>query len=70
MQAASKNLRPVSLELGGKSPNIIFDDAKIDDAVNGSMYSGFILHKVKCVLRVSRLFVQESIYDEFMDEFR
>lgn len=66
MQAASKNLRPVSLELGGKSPNIIFDDANLEDAVNGSMFGIFFGQGQVCASG-SRMFVQESIYDEFME---
>lgn len=68
MQAASKNLRPISLELGGKSPNIIFDDASIEDAVNGSMLGIYFAQGQVCAAG-SRMFVQESIYDEFMDAF-
>ncbi len=68
MQAASKNLRPVSLELGGKSPNIIFDDANIEDAVNGSMFGIYFAQGQVCAAG-SRMFVQESVYDKFMDAF-
>ena len=68
MQAASKNLKPVSLELGGKSPNIIFDDANIEDAVNGSMFGIYFAQGQVCAAG-SRLFVQESVYDKFMDSF-
>ncbi|WP_179295493.1 aldehyde dehydrogenase family protein [Bacillus sp. FJAT-45350] len=68
MQSASKNLKPVSLELGGKSPNIVFDDADIDNAVNGSMFGIYFAQGQVCASG-SRLFVQESIYDKFMDAF-
>lgn len=68
MQAASKNLRPVSLELGGKSPNIIFDDATIDDAVNGSLFGIYFAQGQVCAAG-SRMLVQDSIYDKFMDAF-
>lgn len=68
MQAASKNLKPISLELGGKSPNIVFDDASIDNAVNGSMFGIFFAQGQVCASG-TRLFVQESIYDRFMESF-
>ena len=68
MQAASKNLRPVSLELGGKSPNIIFADANFEDAVNGSMFGIYFAQGQVCAAG-SRMFVQESVYDKFMDAF-
>ncbi|WP_042349582.1 aldehyde dehydrogenase family protein [Bacillus massiliigorillae] len=68
MQSASKNLKPVSLELGGKSPNIVFDDANLENAVNGSMFGIFFAQGQVCASG-TRLFVQESIYDKFMDSF-
>ncbi|MFU2016615.1 aldehyde dehydrogenase family protein [Peribacillus butanolivorans] len=68
MQAATKNLKPVSLELGGKSPNIVFDDAILEDAVNGAMFGIYFAQGQVCASG-SRLFVQESIYDKFMDLF-
>lgn len=68
MQAASHNLRPVSLELGGKSPNILFEDANIENAVNGSLFGIYFAQGQVCAAG-SRLFVQDSIYDKFMDSF-
>jgi len=68
MQAASKNLKPISLELGGKSPNIVFDDANIENAVNGSMFGIFFAQGQVCASG-TRLFVQDGIYDTFMDSF-
>ncbi|HWO97919.1 MAG TPA: aldehyde dehydrogenase family protein [Bacillus sp. (in: firmicutes)] len=68
MQAASKNLKPVSLELGGKSPNIIFEDASLEDAVNMSAFGIYFAQGQVCAAG-SRLFVQESVYDRFMDMF-
>ncbi|WP_026566025.1 aldehyde dehydrogenase family protein [Bacillus sp. UNC41MFS5] len=68
MQAASKNLKPISLELGGKSPNIVFDDANIENAVNGSMFGIFFAQGQVCASG-TRLFVQDGIYDKFMDSF-
>ncbi|MFC7392959.1 aldehyde dehydrogenase family protein [Scopulibacillus cellulosilyticus] len=68
MQAASKNLKPVTLELGGKSPNIIFEDANIESAVNGSMFGIYFAQGQVCAAG-SRLFVQDAVYDKFMDLF-
>ncbi len=68
MQAASKNLKPVSLELGGKNPNIVFDDANIENAVNGSMF-GIYFGQGQVCASGSRLYVQESIYEQFMEAF-
>lgn len=68
MQGASKHLKPVSLELGGKSPNIIFDDADIEDAVNGSLFGIYFAQGQVCAAG-SRLFVQDSVYDKFMQAF-
>lgn len=68
MQAASNTLKPISLELGGKSPNIIFEDADIESAVNGSMFGIYFAQGQVCAAG-SRLFVQESIYDKFMSEY-
>ncbi|MFP3886107.1 aldehyde dehydrogenase family protein [Priestia filamentosa] len=68
MQAATKNLKPVSLELGGKSPNIVFDDATLEDAVNGAMFGIYFAQGQVCASG-SRLFVQDNIYDKFMDLF-
>ncbi len=54
---------PVSLELGGKSPTIVFDDADLDHAVNGVLYGIFSSSGESCIAG-SRLFVQRSIYDD------
>ncbi len=63
--AAQSNLKSVSLELGGKSPNIVFADADIDAAVAGA-YVGLFLNQGQCCVAGSRLFVQEAAYDEFV----
>ncbi len=68
MQSATKHIKPVSLELGGKSPNIVFDDANLEDAVNGAMFGIYFAQGQVCASG-SRLFVQESIYDRFMDAY-
>jgi len=72
MQYASKNLNPVTMELGGKSPNIFFnsvmdeDDAFLDKAVEGAVMFAFNQGEV-CTCP-SRILVQEDIYDAFMEK--
>src|SRR5699024_6102807 len=68
MKNAAKSLTPVSLELGGKSANIVFEDADLDEAVEGSIEAIFTNQGQIC-LAGSRILVQESIYDEFLDKF-
>ena len=63
--AAQSNLKRVSLELGGKSPNIVFADADIDAAVEGA-YFGLFFNQGQCCCAGSRLFVQDAVYDEFV----
>jgi len=63
-QAAAKGLKRVSLELGGKSPNIVFDDANLDLAVAGAITGIFGATGQTCVAG-SRLLVQNSIKNEF-----
>ena len=62
VQAAAGNLKKVSLELGGKSPNIVFDDAP-DDAIAGAANAIFFNHG-QCCVAGSRLFVQQDRFDE------
>ena len=64
---AAQSFKKVSLELGGKSPNIVFDDAIIDDAVNGAVSGIFAATGQTCVAG-SRLLVQESIHDQFVEK--
>lgn len=64
--AAKSNLKPVTLELGGKSPLIICDDADIDTAVEISHF-GLFYNMGQCCVAGSRVFVQESIYDKFLE---
>jgi aldehyde dehydrogenase (NAD+) len=68
MGKASQTLKRVTLELGGKSPNIVFDDADLDAAVDGSLFGIFYNTGQSCEAR-SRLYVHEDIYDEFMEKF-
>ncbi|GAA5861126.1 hypothetical protein JCM8547_008043 [Rhodosporidiobolus lusitaniae] len=65
--AAQSNLKAVTLELGGKSPNIILDDADIDQAVSWSAF-GLFFNAGQCCCAGSRIFVQESIYDTFLEK--
>jgi phenylacetaldehyde dehydrogenase len=62
VKAASHDLRRVSLELGGKSPNIILDDADIDAAIAGAT-AGIFFNHGQCCNAGSRLFVQEKVFD-------
>ncbi|WP_353191634.1 aldehyde dehydrogenase [Pandoraea pnomenusa] len=64
--AAGRRLIPVKLELGGKSPNIIFDDADLDKAVVGALAGIFGATGQTCVAG-SRLLVQRSVYDQVID---
>jgi acyl-CoA reductase-like NAD-dependent aldehyde dehydrogenase len=65
MRAASGSIKKVTLELGGKSPNIVFPDADLDEAVNGSLFAIFTNAGQRCTAR-TRLFLHRSIYDEFL----
>jgi aminomuconate-semialdehyde/2-hydroxymuconate-6-semialdehyde dehydrogenase len=65
---AAKNLTPVSLELGGKGANIVFDDAELDNAVHWAVQAIFRNAGQVC-LAGSRLYVQRGIYDEFLDRY-
>ncbi|TWD87951.1 aldehyde dehydrogenase (NAD+) [Neobacillus bataviensis] len=68
MAKASETLKRVTLELGGKSPNLVFEDADIDAAVDGSLFGIFYNSGQSCEAR-SRLYVHEDIYDEFVTKF-
>jgi aldehyde dehydrogenase (NAD+) len=63
--AAQTNLKRVTLELGGKSPNIVFADADLDEAIEGSHF-GLFFNQGQCCCAGSRLFVERKIYDEFV----
>jgi aldehyde dehydrogenase (NAD+) len=67
--AASSNLKKVTLELGGKSPNIVFDDADIDNAISWVNFGIFFNHG-QCCCAGSRIYVQEGIYDKFIERFK
>jgi phenylacetaldehyde dehydrogenase len=66
VQAAAGNLKKVSLELGGKSPNIVLADADLDTAIAGSANAIFFNHG-QCCCAGSRLFVHKSHFDKVVD---
>src|SRR5271169_893443 len=68
MEAAAKsNLKRVTLELGGKSPNIFFADADLDQAIEGAHF-GLFFNQGQCCCAGSRVFVEAKAYDEFVDK--
>lgn len=67
MRAAAENITKVVLELGGKSPHIIFEDADFDAALNGVLAGIFAAGGQTCIAG-SRLLVHEKIYDEFLEK--
>jgi aldehyde dehydrogenase (NAD+) len=68
MEAAAKsNLKRVTLELGGKSPNIVFADTDLEEAVEGAHFGLFFNHG-QCCCAGSRVFVEEKIYDQFVEK--
>ncbi len=66
-RAAAKHIKPVTLELGGKSANIVFEDCVLDDAVNG-VVSGIFAASGQTCIAGSRALVQRSIYDSFVEK--
>jgi aldehyde dehydrogenase (NAD+) len=66
--AADSNMKAVTLELGGKSPTIIFDDANFEQAIKWTTM-GIYMNMGQVCTAGSRIFVQEGIYDKFMDAF-
>ena len=68
MRAASNDLKRISLELGGKSPNIVFADADLARAADESPLSVFANTGQDCCAR-SRMFIERSVFDEFVDRF-
>jgi hypothetical protein len=67
--AAGSNLKKVTLELGGKSPNIVFDDADIENAISWVNFGIFFNHG-QCCCAGSRIYVQAGIYDRFVERFK
>ena len=68
-RAAADNVRPVTLELGGKSPQIVFADGDIESAVNGVISGVFLSNGQTCVAG-SRLFLQSEIAEAFLDRLK
>lgn len=68
MKAAAGNLKKISLELGGKSPNIVFDDADLDVAVDYGLF-GIYLGAGQVCSAGSRIIVQDTIYDQYVERF-
>jgi len=66
VKASAGNLKKVSLELGGKSPAIVFPDARIDQAIAGTASAIFFNHG-QCCCAGSRLYIHEKIFDEVVD---
>lgn len=67
--AAASNLKKVTLELGGKSPNIVFDDADIEQTISWVNYGIYYNHG-QCCCAGTRIYVQEGIYDKFLEAFK
>jgi aldehyde dehydrogenase (NAD+) len=67
--AAGSNLKKVTLELGGKSPNIVFADADLDEAIHWVNFGIYFNHGQACCAG-SRIYVQEEIYDKFIQRFK
>ena len=68
MQSAAEDIKNVTLELGGKSPLIIFDDADLKNSVKGALMANFFTQGQVCS-NAARVFVQKGIYLEFLKEF-
>ncbi len=69
LRLCSPGIKNCTLELGGKSPNIILDDADLDIAVDGALYA-FLYHQGQACTSGTRLLVQDGIYDEFIKRFQ
>ncbi|WP_300176392.1 betaine-aldehyde dehydrogenase [uncultured Aliivibrio sp.] len=69
MTDSAKTLKSVTMELGGKSPMVVFDDAKLDDAVSAAMVANFYTQGEVCT-NGTRVFVHESLYDEFISQLK
>ncbi|MBZ0254367.1 MAG: aldehyde dehydrogenase family protein, partial [Candidatus Methylomirabilis sp.] len=68
LRNAARNIKKVSLELGGKSPNVVLEDADVAGAVRGAM-TGIFFNQGQVCCAGSRLFVHERIHEEFVDVF-
>jgi acyl-CoA reductase-like NAD-dependent aldehyde dehydrogenase len=68
MRLASEGIKRVSLEIGGKSPNVVFADANIEDAIPSSAWAIYYAAGQSCEAR-SRVLVERSLYDDFVARF-
>jgi len=68
MKTASQNIKRVSLELGGKAPCIVFNDADIDEAVEACLRGGFFNQGENCTA-VTKLLLQKNIYESFLERY-
>ncbi len=68
LQYSAKNVKKLTMELGGKSASIVFNDADLETAVNSSLTAIFLNQGQMCTA-MSRIFVQEAIYDSFLKSF-
>ncbi|HET6279655.1 MAG TPA: aldehyde dehydrogenase family protein [Polyangia bacterium] len=66
LRAAAGNLKKVSLELGGNSPNIVLDDADVAAAVQGAGFAAYV-NMGECCVAGARLFVQDKVYDQVVE---
>ena len=68
LELSAGTIKKVSLELGGKSPNIVFPDTNLEEAVDGSLFAIFTNAGQRCTAR-TRLFLHKDIHDRFLSEF-
>ena len=68
MRAGAESIKRVHLELGGKAPFIVYEDANIEAAANGAVVGGYVNCGQDCTA-ATRIYVQESVYDTFMASF-
>lgn len=67
-EIAGRNLKRVSLELGGNNPFVVLSDANVDQAVNASMFGKFV-HQGQVCMSINRFIIHEDLYDEFVEKF-
>ena len=68
-ETAGRYLKPCLLELGGKAPLVVLDDANLDDAVRAAAFSAF-MHQGQICMSAERIIVQDSIADAFIEKFK
>lgn len=66
LEASKGNMKRLSLELGGKSPSLVFDDADLDAAIEGT-FGAVYFNQGQCCIAGARVFVHDSIYDRFLE---